>query len=119
MTISKQINGYHAHVYYTDDISRAIAGRIREYVEHKFTVVMGRWRDDPVGPHPLPMYQMAFDNNEFASLVPWLMLNHDSLSVLIHPNTNDMVADHRYFAIWLGEKLDLNITFLDAGNTSA
>jgi DOPA 4,5-dioxygenase len=47
------------------------------------------------------------------------MLNHDSLSVLIHPNTNDMVADHRYFAIWLGEKLDLNITFLEAGNTSA
>ena len=41
MIISKQIKGYHAHVYYTDDISRAIAGRIREYVEHKFTVVMG------------------------------------------------------------------------------
>jgi aromatic ring-cleaving dioxygenase len=30
-----------------------------------------------------------------------------------------MVADHRYFAIWLGEKFDLNITFLKAGNTSA
>lgn len=119
MSHSKQITGYHAHVYYNDDISRAIAGRIREYVEHKFNVVMGRWRDEPVGPHPTPMYQMAFDNEAFPKLVPWLMLNHDSLSVLIHPNTDDMVADHRDFPIWLGDKLDLNIAFLEAGNTRA
>jgi len=46
-------------------------------------------------------------------------LNRDSLSVLIHPNTNDMVADHRDFPIWLGKKLDLNIAFLEAGNTRA
>jgi len=36
------INGYHDHIYYTDDASRAIVERIREVVESQFDVVLGR-----------------------------------------------------------------------------
>ncbi len=117
--MENDISGFHAHVYYQDDETREIATQIRTHAEANFDVVMGRWRDQPVGPHPRPMFQIAFQPEVFQQIVPWLMLNHQGLSVLIHPETGDHVPDHRDFPLWLGEKLDLDISFLEAGNTSA
>jgi aromatic ring-cleaving dioxygenase len=105
------ITGYHAHIYY-DEVSRERAARIRELIESNFKVVMGRWRDMPVGPHPQAMYQVAFDAHEFARIVPWLMLNRDGLTVLVHPETGDAYADHAVNPLWLGEKLQLNVEML-------
>jgi aromatic ring-cleaving dioxygenase len=106
------ITGYHAHIYYEDPETRARAGVLREAIGAKFAVVLGRWRDQPVGPHPKPMYQVAFAPAVFAELVPWLALNHGGLSVLIHPETGDDPTDHGEHALWLGEKLPLDIAFL-------
>ncbi|NQV98860.1 MAG: 4,5-dioxygenase [Rhodospirillales bacterium] len=119
MPHDQQIDGFHAHVYYSTDAERQIAAEIRTFVEENHDVTMGRWRDQAVGPHPQPMYQIAFANPEFDKLVPWLMLNRQGLNILIHPNTSDAVRDHRDFPIWLGDKLPLNIAFLEAGNSSA
>ncbi len=106
------IKGYHAHIYYTDAEERAFAGELREAIGREFKVVLGRWRDMPVGPHPTPMYQVAFQPEEFARLVPWLALNHGRLSVLIHPETGDDPTDHSVHALWLGQPLPLDIEFL-------
>ena len=59
------INCYHAHIYY-DDASRDTAAHLRETIERIFKVEMGRWREEPVGPHPQAMYQVKFDPDEFA-----------------------------------------------------
>ncbi len=32
--------------------------------------------------------------------------------VFVHPETNDVIADHTEHAIWLGDKLDLDIDAL-------
>ena len=105
------IASYHAHIYY-DEATRPIAAVLRAAIEQTFTVVMGRWRDEPVGPHPQAMYQVAFEAAEFPKIVPWLMLNRQGLVVLVHPNTGDAVADHDLNPLWLGEKLPLRIEFL-------
>ncbi len=106
------ITGYHAHIYYDDPGTRARAAELREAIGAQFEVVLGRWRDEPVGPHPKPMYQVAFAPAVFAQLVPWLALNHQGLSVLIHPETGDDPTDHSEHALWLGEKLPLDLAFL-------
>ena len=112
MTIDPaRITGYHAHIYY-DPASRPRAARIRDFIESNFKVVMGRWRDTPVGPHPQAMYQVAFAPDEFPRLVPWLMLNRDGLTVLVHPETGDAYSDHAIHPLWLGEKLPLNVEVL-------
>jgi len=113
------VYGYHAHIYYNNDEERERAAEIRAAVEEAFEVRMGRWRDEPVGPHPVAMFQVAFKPEIFPQIVPWLMLNRAGLSILIHPETGDDVPDHRDHPIWLGEKLSLDISFLEAGNTSA
>ena len=105
------IRSYHAHVYY-DPTSRPVAERLREAIAARFTVELGRWHDEPVGPHPTSMYQVAFAPDEFRRLVPWLMLNRRGLDVLVHPQTGDGYADHTQHASWLGATLKLRLDVL-------
>jgi DOPA 4,5-dioxygenase len=106
------ITGYHAHVYYDAD-SKPRAARVREAVEQHFEVAMGRWRDQPVGPHPTGSYQIAFAPGLFAQIVPWLALNRDGLTVFLHPITGDDVPDHRDYAIWMGEQQAIDLSALE------
>ncbi|MBV9829131.1 MAG: DOPA 4,5-dioxygenase family protein [Alphaproteobacteria bacterium] len=105
------ISGYHAHIYYSAE-TKPVAARVREAIETRFTVTMGRWHDEPVGPHPISMYQVAFETAEFPRLVPWLMLNRDGLDVLVHPETDDAYADHAVHAAWLGTPQTLKLDIL-------
>ncbi|MEM7171488.1 MAG: DOPA 4,5-dioxygenase family protein [Pseudomonadota bacterium] len=107
-----QIDGYHAHVYY-DAESKAAAAELRTAIEQRFEMVMGRWRDQPVGPHPCWSYQVAFTPEVFAEIVPWLALNRGDLVIFIHPETGQALQDHRDRAIWLGAKLDLNLSIFE------
>lgn len=106
-----RIKGYHAHLYY-DGETRPLAQRLREQIGEGFAVRVGSWHDEPVGPHPSAMFQVAFAVEEFSRLVPWLILNHGALSVLIHPTTDDAIADHSRFAMWLGQALPLRLEVL-------
>ncbi|PHJ56467.1 4,5-dioxygenase [Nostoc linckia z18] len=106
-----EIVGFHAHVYF-DTATRDIAAHVREGLGGRFDVKLGRWFDQPIGPHPKSMYQVAFLPNQFDKVVPWLMLNRQGLDILVHPETGDDVADHTHRSLWLGNKLDLNIDFL-------
>ncbi|MCU0542621.1 MAG: 4,5-dioxygenase [Oscillatoriaceae cyanobacterium Prado104] len=111
---SIEIAGFHAHVYFDTD-TRDAAARVREGLGAQFEVQLGRWHDRPIGPHPKSMYQVAFLPNQFDRVVPWLMLHREGLDILVHPETGDAVADHTNRALWLGEKLKLNIEVLRAG----
>lgn len=112
-----EITDFHAHVYF-DTASHDTAARVREGLGARFDVRLGRWHDKPIGPHPKSMYQVAFLPAQFDQVVPWLMLNREGLDILIHPTTGDDVADHVDHALWLGEKLELDIEFLRRARTT-
>ena len=100
------IASFHAHVYYSEG-TRGDAQRLRDWIGERFVVTLGRWHDASVGPHEQSMYQVAFAVEVFPTLVPWLMLNHGKLSILIHPNTTRPLADHTAHAIWIGSPLGI------------
>jgi DOPA 4,5-dioxygenase len=109
------ISGDHAHLYYAPE-TRPAAERLRTAIGENFPQArIGSWDDEPVGPHPTAMYQVAFAVEEFPRLVPWLMLNREGLDVLVHPLTNDSVADHTQFALWLGAPLPLRVEVFRRG----
>jgi aromatic ring-cleaving dioxygenase len=107
------IKDYHAHIYYDPATTRAKAARLRERVAATFPeAIVGRWHDELVGPHLRSMYQIAFPRAMLASFLPWLMLNRDGLTILVHPGTGNAYADHIEHSAWLGGILPLNVEVL-------
>jgi DOPA 4,5-dioxygenase len=102
------LTGYHAHVYF-DAAERERAQRLCEAAREKFGVTVGRMHDGPVGPHPRGSCQLTVGADQFASVIPWLVLNRDGLTIFAHAQTGDALKDHTAHVIWLGpsEPLDL------------
>jgi len=108
-----EITGYHAHIYYDPATTRGAAARLREGLGAAFpAATLGSWHDEAVGPHTVAMYQVAFAAEDFARIVPWLMLNRGDLDVLVHPLAGNALDDHTIYAMWLGEKLPLRLDVL-------
>lgn len=108
---------WHAHVYYAPgERSRAEAMRAR-LVKMKESgtapqlLFIGELRDHKVGPHPKPQFEVHFT----ASLVPAIesMLRDSGLTALMHPLTNDDLADHTHLGHWIGAPINLDLTVLD------
>jgi aromatic ring-cleaving dioxygenase len=107
------IEDYHAHIYYDPVSTRDRAARLRERVGAMFPeATLGRWHDELVGPHLQSMYQIAFPRTLLASFLPWLMLNRDGLTILLHPGTGNPYLDHTDHAVWFGSVLPLRLEAL-------
>jgi DOPA 4,5-dioxygenase len=106
-----RIVDFHMHVYYIPE-TRERAAQLRAWVEERFTVRMGRWHDVPVGPHQSAMYQIQFMPDQFPGLVPFVMMNRQGLTVLLHPESGRPRDDHTLNATWMGEILPLKTAIL-------
>jgi aromatic ring-cleaving dioxygenase len=109
----ERITQYHAHIYYDPAHTRQRAALLREQLAQICPDArLGRWHDEPVGPHPQAMYQVAFRPERLATILPWLMLNRGGLTILVHPETGNDYADHSRHALWLGDILPLRLEVL-------
>lgn len=102
-----EITSYHAHIYFNEDTAYR-AARLRDWAIHRFKVELGEWNEGPRGPHTTPSFYFGFANDQVPTIIPWLMLNHLGLKILIHPNTDDPYADHLINALWIGETQPVN-----------
>lgn len=107
---------WHAHVYFTAG-ERAAAAALREaFLRDKAgpgpkVLFVGPMRDRPIGPHPMPQYEIHFAERSRAAIVA--MIEATGLTALVHPLTDDDLADHTTLAHWIGEPLDLDLSVLD------
>lgn len=66
--------------------------------------------DRQVGPHTRPMFETHLMNPDmFGRVLSWLCVHRRDHSILVHPNTPNMLEDHTHNAIWLGPQLPLKL----------
>jgi aromatic ring-cleaving dioxygenase len=111
MTQVADIRGFHAHVYF-DATTRGTAARIHEALARQLGIKVGALHEQPVGPYAKGMFQVTTSPEQFATVIPWLMVNGSGLSVLVHPTTDDTVADHDTSPLWMGGALPIDVEFL-------
>ena len=102
---------YHAHVYWKNNAERDLALSLRTWLD-ELGCGLGAIHDKPIGPHPLPMYQVMYDD----SIKPQVevFLQSKSLSILLHEDIGiDHVRDHTDGARWINEPLELDLKFLE------
>ena len=102
---------YHAHVYYSGE-QRAAAERLRRaFADDPAILYAGRLTDRAMGPHPIPQFEVHFLEGSRSTVVA--AIEASGLRGLVHPLTDDDLADHTALAHWIGEPLDLDVGTLD------
>ena len=108
-------NPFDIHFYYSEEAMDS-ALEIRNRMMEKFPFLkFFNPHSKPIGPHTLPFWEADFSNSknvnqDLGEIIIWLLQNRKNHSVLIHPHTyGQFVIDHTQNAIWLGEKLELNL----------
>ena len=102
---------WHAHVYFTD-ADRATAAALREQFSADPRVLfIGQMIDAPVGPHPVPQFEIHFLAPARDAMIA--LIEATGLRALVHPLTDDDLADHTTLGHWIGEPLELDTNVLD------
>lgn len=101
------------------DSESQYARQLWERIRHEFPELrIYTFWDRPIGPHPVAMFEVnLFTPAQFGAFIPWLSVWRGPLSVLIHPNTTEEdipeaereVRNHTQRAIWMGEKVPLDV----------
>jgi aromatic ring-cleaving dioxygenase len=108
---------YHAHIYY-DLHDRAPAEGLRQRLSAAAgagasggVVFVGEMRDANVGPHPKPQFEIHFLEDALPMVVE--VIHRSGLTALVHPLTDNDLADHTSLGTWIGEPLPLDLSVLD------
>ena len=108
---------WHAHIYFTEADRPAAAALRDSFLRLAGTggepaiLFVGRMMAQGVGPHPLPQFEIHFRERWLAAITD--ILEKSGLRALVHPLTDDDLADHTVNARWLGEPVALDVTTLD------
>ena len=117
MTMQDAKAPYHAHIYYTAETRGAAADLRERFAAAKSDgsiselLFIGSMGERAVGPHPVPEYEIHFTKAMLPAVTA--MLETSGLTALVHPLTDDDVADHTSLAHWIGEALPLKLETLD------
>src|SRR5215813_10282801 len=108
---------FHAHIYY-DASDRSAAEQLHSDLRAKKgtgdlvdVLFVGAMTDRPVGPHPIPQYEVHFRDQVRPEVTAAIAAS--GLRALVHPLTDDDLTDHTTLAQWIGEPLKLDLSVLD------
>lgn len=106
---------YHAHIYYTAE-QQAAAQAFRADLMARAApggdlLFVGQLREGKAGPHPISQFEIHFLKGRLAEVMP--ALEGSGLKCLVHPLTDDDLADHTTLGHWIGAPLELDLTTLD------
>lgn len=102
---------WHAHVY-ADAHERGAAMTLQAlYAAMPEALFVGRLTEGKAGPHLIPQFEVHFLERDRDVIVQ--VLEQSGLRGLVHPLTDDDLADHTDAGEWIGAPIELDLTTLD------
>ena len=102
---------WHAHIYFTAP-DRAAAEALRDvFAADPAILFTGTMTEGPAGPHPIPQYEVHFRESALDHVRALIVAS--GLTALVHPLTQDDLADHTSLGQWIGVPVALDLTTLD------
>jgi len=108
---------WHAHIYFEAG-ERPAAEALRDSFARRaatggepYILFVGRMTEGKAGPHPIPQYEIHFLESALAPVVA--EIEASGLRALVHPLTDDDMADHTGLARWIGTPIPLDLSVLD------
>ena len=108
---------YHAHLYYVPE-TRAVAESMRLRLIDGMAsgtipklLFVGQLKDGKAGPHPIPQFEIHYTKAALQTILS--LIEESELTALVHPLTDDDLADHTTLAHWIGTPIELDLTTLD------
>ena len=107
---------WHAHIYFSAE-ERPTAAALRDAFAQRSggdapqILFVGRMTEGKAGPHPIPQFEVHFLERSRAGVIA--AIRDSGLRALVHPLTDDDLADHTSLAHWIGEPIELDISTLD------
>jgi aromatic ring-cleaving dioxygenase len=111
------ISPYHAHIYFTAatrPVARALQEKLRALLPSDRPIgllVVEDLDEAAVGPHPLPQFEIHCYQSYLPKLLP--LLEQSPLISVVHPVTDDDLADHTVLARWIHGSVELDLSVLD------
>ena len=102
---------FHAHIYYEPNQRPAADRLLQRLAQSNFVLFAGELRDEPVGPHPKAQFEVHFREDAVAQVIA--LIKETGLTALVHPLTDDDLADHTSLGQWIGAPLPLDLSVLD------
>ena len=108
---------YHAHIYFEPGNRTTAEHLHRKLCNEKGAgdlvdvLFVGAMRDRNEGPHPKPQFEVHFLEDALPGVLA--LIEASGLTALVHPLTDDDLADHTSLALWIGEPLPLDHSVLD------
>jgi DOPA 4,5-dioxygenase len=107
----------HAHIYFSPK-QRPAADALRDaFIDRTeagsdpHILFVGSMTEGKAGPHPIPQFEVHFLGRSMPGVIA--AIEESGLRALVHPLTDDDLADHTTLGHWIGEPLELDLTTLD------
>jgi aromatic ring-cleaving dioxygenase len=109
--VASERQPFHAHIYYEPNQRPAADRLLQRLAQSNFVLFAGELRDEPVGPHPKAQFEVHFREDAVAQVIA--LIKETGLTALVHPLTDDDLADHTSLGQWIGAPLPLDLSVLD------
>jgi aromatic ring-cleaving dioxygenase len=110
---------FHSHALFDHTAHERVqeAAAFRERIAQTFAstshVEVHSFVPRPAGPFPRGSFEVLFTRDGFTEYVTWLSFERpEAVDILVHPLTRWQVRDHGDRALWLGRRLDLDMSLL-------
>ncbi|CAM0998982.1 Aromatic ring-cleaving dioxygenase-like protein [Rhodanobacter sp. Root179] len=108
---------WHAHIYCTPATRAAAEAMRRDLIDRMGSgaiprlLFVGQLKDGKAGPHPIPQFEIHYTGEALPAILK--LIEASGLTALVHPLTDDDLADDTTLAHWIGTPIELDLSTLD------